>query len=58
MFSLIINIITLIAWIVVGIFSYRTYKLTGNIDDTIYWLSYAALILLVLYNVLRCIPIT
>lgn len=57
MFCLIINVITLIVWILVGVFMYITYKKTGVLDKVIYWLSYAVLILLIVCNVLRCIPV-
>lgn len=58
MFNLIINIIALIVWIIAGILTYRIYKRTREIDETVFWLSYATVILLAICNVLRCIPIT
>lgn len=62
MFNLIINIIALIVWIIAGILTgiltYRIYKRTREIDETVFWLSYATVILLAICNILRCVPVT
>lgn len=58
MFSLIINIIALILWLVAGVLTYIIYRKTNKIDTNIFWLSYVTVILLVICNTLRCIPVT